>query len=166
MTRRRSTSRRTPLLFAVLTLSVLVLACGRSTSFNVTLKEPNVFQIIQTALDIAQVDLPLEISGVDIMDGSIRVGGSYTGEDGTTTSGVVDMALSTQDGEIKAEIISADITGVDLTAEQIAGFNDILSREFNKAASSVPGVKIESVTVVEDAVKLRVKVGLPEQEAP
>ena len=159
---RGSTFKRTPLLLAVLALAVFSLACGRSVSFNVNLKEPRVFRIVQTALDIAQVDVPIKISAIDIRDGYIRVGGSYTDEDGTTTSGVVDLALSTQDGVIRAEIVDVDITGVDLTSEQLAAFNEILTREFNEAARSVPGVEIVSMAVVEDAVKLRVKVGLSE----
>ena len=149
-------------MLAVLTLAALTVACGGSRSFTVTLKEPNVIEIIQAALDIAQVDLPLEISEVDIKDGYIRVGGSYTGDDGATTSGVVDLTLRVEDGEFKAEILNADITGVDLTDEQIAGFNTILTTQFTKAATTVPGVRIEDVTIVEDAVKIRVRVGLSE----
>jgi hypothetical protein len=73
---------------------------------------------------------------------------------------VVDLGLSTENGVIRAEIVDTDITGVDLSSEQIAAFNELLTREFNNAATSVPGVKIESVTVVEDVVKLGVRVGL------
>jgi hypothetical protein len=141
-------------------LGALTLACGRSTSFDVTLKEPNVYQVLQSALDIAQIGLPVELSGIDIRDGYMRASGSYTDGDGATTSGTVDLGLSTQDGAIEAELIRIDIPGVDLTAEQIAGYNDILTQQFNKAATSLPGVKVESVDVVEDAIKLRVRLGL------
>lgn len=153
-------SRRALALLAIVALSMFVLACGRSTEFTITLKPPRVLQIIQTALDIAQVDVPIEISGIEIHEGYIHAGGSYTDESGKTTSGIVDLALSTQDGELKAEIVGADISGVDLTAEQIAGFNELLSKEFNQAATSVPGVQIVSVETVEGAVKVRVKLGL------
>ncbi len=149
-------------MLAVLTLAALTVACGKSRSFTVTLKEPNVIKIVQAALDIAQVDLPLDISGVDIKDGYIRVGGSYTGEDGATTSGVVDLTLRVEDDELKAEVLNVDITGVELTDEQIAGYNTILTTQFTKAATTVPGVRIEDVTIIEDAVKIRVRVGLSE----
>ena len=162
MKTRRSVWARLSLLLAVLTLAALSVACGESRSFTVTLREPNVITIIQAALDIAQVELPLEIAEVDIKDGYIRVGGSYTGEDGATTSGVVDLTLRVEDGEFKAEILNADITGVELTDEQIAGFNTILTKQFTKAATTIPGVRIEDVTIVEDAVKIRVRVGLSE----
>ena len=115
---------------------------------------------IQAALDIAQVEVPLEISGIEIHEDYIRAGGSYTDDDGKITSGTVDLALSTQEGELKAEIVGADITGVDIDSEQISGFNEILSREFNRAATSIPGVQIVSVETVEGAVKVRVKLGL------
>jgi len=153
---------RLSLMLAVLTLAALTVACGKSRSFTVTLKEPNVIKIVQAALDIAQVDLPLDISGVDIKDGYIRVGGSYTGEDGATTSGVVDLTLRVEDDELKAEVLNVDITGVEFTDEQIAGFNTILTTQFTKAATTVPGVRIEDVTIIEDAVKIRVRVGLSE----
>jgi len=157
---RNDTTSKAPILLAIVALSIFAMACGRATEFTITLKPPRVLQIIQTALDIAQVEVPLEISGIEITEGFIRAGGSYTGEDGKTTSGTVDLALSTQEGELKAEIVGADISGVDLSAEEIAGFNEILSREFNQAASAIPGVRILSVETVEGAVKVRVKLGL------
>jgi hypothetical protein len=73
-----SANGKAPVLLAVVVLGVLAMACGTSTSFTVTLKESNVLQIIQTALDIAGVDLPLVISDIAIEAGYIRVTGSYT----------------------------------------------------------------------------------------
>jgi hypothetical protein len=70
------------------------------------------------------------------------------------------MNLGTRDGDIVAEIVSAEFSGEDPSAEQIAEFNQILSREFNEAATSVPGVEIESVSTVKDAVKIQVRLGL------
>ena len=155
----RTTLARMFVFLAVLISVSLTAGCG-SRAITVTLKEPNVIKVIEAALDIAQIDLPLDISGVDIEDGYIRVGGSYTDESGKTTSGVVDLTLRVEGGELKAEILKVDVTGIDLTAEQIAGFNTILTTQFTKAATTVPGVEIEEVTIVEGAVKIRVRVGL------
>jgi hypothetical protein len=149
------------LLLAVLMLMGLTWACGRSTTFSVTLRESNVFQIIQAALAYARVDLPLEIDDVDIKDSFIRVSGSYRDVDGQTTSGSVDLTLSVQDGQLKAEITNVDITGAELSSEQIEEYNDILTRQFNEAATSVRGVEIVDVTIEEDVITIRVKVGLP-----
>jgi len=152
--------RRCSIVLALVAVSLAVTGCGRATEFTLTLRPSRVLQIIQAALDIARVDVPIDIVGIEIHQGYLRVGGSYTDEEGKQTSGIVDLTLSTEDGQLKAEIVGADITGLDLTEEQIAGFNQILSQEFGRAASYVPGIRIVSVETVEGAVKLRVRLGL------
>ena len=160
MNKNITTARKAPILLALVALSLFAMACNRLTEFTITLKPPRVLQVIQTALDIAQVDVPIEdLRSRDLRRRHPRRRLPHR-RDGKTTTGTVDLALGTEDGALKAEIVNEDIEGVNLTAEQIAGYNELLSREFNRAATSVPGVRITSVETVEGAVKVRVKLGL------
>jgi hypothetical protein len=156
----KTRTRGSTLLLAIVVLSVFAMACNRLTEFTVTLRPPRVLQIVQTALDLAGVEVPIHVSGLEIHAGYIHAAGSHTDDEGKVTTGSVDMALGTQNGMLRAEIVSVDIQGVDLSADQIAGYNELLSREFNRAATAIPGVRIVSVETVEGAVRVRVKLGL------
>jgi hypothetical protein len=142
-----------------LTLAVLALACGGSATIPITLSEADVNRIIQNSTITSGSDeLLVEVSSVDMQDGFIRINGTHEREDGTTVPGSCDVALTAQDGMLKAEITAVNIAGIDLNDARITRINDELARDFAESASDTDEVEFTSVTTTEDALTFVIKI--------
>ena len=157
----KQTPPRTKLVFLLvpLTLALLALACGGSATIPITLSESDVNTLIQNSVATSGPDeLLVNISGVDMQDGFIRINGDYEREDGTTVSGSCDLSMGVQNGMLEAEIIAVDIAGVDLNDARVTRINDEMTRAFAQAASDTDEVEFTSVTITEDTLTFVIKV--------
>jgi hypothetical protein len=160
-----------PLTGILIALTVLVLAsvaCSftgmqikpGSTNITVTLQEEDINRLLANSTNhIDDRDVLLrEVTALDMKDGSITVYGTYRKADGSEGTGSYDLALGTQNGELKAEITGVDMEGVDLADPRIQKMNSELSESLAQSArQSKEEVKFESVQITDEALTIRVK---------
>ena len=158
-------------LVTLLVLSMLVLstlACSFSgvtlgkgnAEVTVNLQEKGINELLQnTTNHIGAEDILLsEITRVDLQNGMIRVFGIYTKPDGSDAEGSYDLALSAENGRIKAQITGADIEGVSLGDARVQRVNDELQKGLEESYQDSHGeVEFQSIQVTEDAVKFVIK---------
>jgi hypothetical protein len=144
------------------TLVVLLLAaCGPQT-FTVKLQESDVNKLVEKVVVTRGPEgLLVEVTGVDMQDGLIRVNGQYERDDGSIIPGNLDVTFAAKGGILIAEIVAVQIAGVELTDERIPRINEEMARLLTRAASEVEQVKFNSVTITEDGVAFVVAVDLP-----
>jgi len=150
------------LVAAVLVLSSM--ACGLSgikinnniAEVTVDLQEDQLNKWFQS--DNIEVDSDDEfldkITAVDLHDGYITIKGTYRDSNGSEATGSYDVALSAEDGELMAEIISIDIDGLDLQDSRVQRVNRSLARELAQAAAeNRDEVKFKEVSLTEESAK-------------
>jgi hypothetical protein len=141
-------------LVALTILTTLALAACGPQDVTVKLKESDVNKLIQEVVVTgAPDDILVEITGVDMQAGFIRVNGEHEREDGTTVPGSFDVALSTENGVLKAEIIAVNVADIELNDSRITRINADLAKSFARAAAEVEQVTFKSATITEDAVE-------------
>jgi hypothetical protein len=148
------------LMRSTLLVVLLLAACGPQT-FTVKLQESDVNKLAQkVVVTRGPDDLLVEVTGVDMQDGLIRVNGQYEREDGSIIPGNLDVTFAAKDGVLIAEIVAVHIAGVELTDERIPRINEEMARLFARAASEVEQVKFNSVTITGDEMAFVVAVAL------
>ena len=165
----RQTSRFTKLvLFAIpLLLAVLSLACsagsiiGDTTSLEVTitLSENDVNRLLRHSfVDQDEDNLLEDITSIDMQPGVIRIHGTYTNSDGATVPGSADITFSVQDGMLNGKITAVEIAGLDVNHPRVTRINDLMTKEFAKAASESDEVEFTSVEITEDSLEFVIQV--------
>ncbi|MBN1177892.1 MAG: LmeA family phospholipid-binding protein [Anaerolineae bacterium] len=159
MWKKLSSSARWALLIAPLLLIAVGLACGNTPPLTVTLREADIDRILEQAVDAAVgVDVPVEITNVDIEPGVIRVFGSYV-QNGIAVPGSADLTLRVENGMLRVEVTSVDVMGLDVDTEMLADVNEQLSRSFSEAASQGQ-VTFTGVEIVDGEVRISFRVNL------
>lgn len=150
----------------VLVLIVLALAACRrgaigvqlngdgTATVTVTVSEADVNAAIADALN---VDNPLlRDPSVDLQPGQIVISGEHDRRDGGgRISGSLTMTLTVQDGALLAQIVAADIEGIDMSDARIAEFNQRMAeRMTTRAGRDNSIVTMQSVTITDSEVQI------------
>ncbi len=145
-----------PLLLATL----LPLACG-TPDLVVELTESQVNDLLQnTANDYLGEEMQVQVTGVDLMPGLIRVQAAGEPVSGINVSGSMDITLVAQDGALLAQVVSIDILGITIDNAQLTRINEELSRAFSDAAAENRQVEFTNVTITDDVLRITARVNL------
>lgn len=150
----------------LLMLVVLPLAaCRRGTievqrngngtaNVTVTVTEAEVNAAITDALNVSNP--LLRDPTVDLQPGQIVISGEHDRRDGNgRVSGSVTMTLTVQDGALLAQIVSADIEGLDMSDARIAEFNQRMTERMTaRAGRDNRAVDMQSVTITDSDVQI------------
>lgn len=101
------------------------------------------------------------VTSVELHDGFVRFIGTKHLDDGSTTSGTLDLRLSAKNDMLQMEIIAVDIPGFDLTHSCITEFNEEAEREMRELVSDPEAqVLFKEVKVEEGLLRMKVQVNL------
>ena len=171
----KPSNRRLPAILIVLAVLVLAsLACSLadvnlksgSARITVTLNENEINRMIAHSDNtVNDPDLAIkEITGVELNQGFIRIIGKYDKPDGSEAIGSYDVALSAENGELKAEITGVDIEGMDLNDERVQRMNTDVAEALDRSARESHGeVEYESVVISDSALTIVVETNWKEQ---
>ena len=90
------------------------------------------------------------VTSVDFRDGVIHIEGTRDGVDG-----FVDIALSAEDNQLKAEIVDYDVAGMEENLEQA---NQVLSDSLSQATGQAGDVEFTNVEVTDEAIVMSLRV--------
>jgi len=137
---------------------------GNTATIDVTLNEDQVnqlFKSIDFQNDTNEEQWMDKITGVEMHDGVIRVLGSDTMADGTEINGSFDLSVTAENDMLKVQIVDVSIPGVDLNDPRIIEANQKMSEALTRTVTEANGeVKFKEAAAMEDALKLKVQVGL------
>ncbi len=149
------------MILAALTLA----ACNRGTvgvqgngdgtaTVTVTATEAEVNDAIVDALNVSSP--LLRNPSVDLQPGQIVINGEHERRDGGgRVSGSVTMTLSVQDGALLAQVVSANIEGLDMSDARITDFNQRMTeRMTGRAGRDNRVVTMQSVTITDSDVQI------------
>jgi hypothetical protein len=157
----------TKLVLFLLMMAVPAMACLSGISgadptnmeINVALSEDTVNRLLRNSLVEQDEDsLFDDITSIDMQPGLIRMYGTYKHSAGSTVPGSADLAFSTKDGMLNAEITAVDIAGLDIDHPRVTHINDVLAKVFSEEASKNDQVEFVSVNITADAMEITVRV--------
>lgn len=136
---------------------ILTLACGASTklvTLNLTEEKiNNIIKDVEPSTDT--VGLTFYPSGVELMDGFIRVLGDFQNESGEIIQGNFDIRIVVEEGELIVEVVDFDIPGFEANFDQFNEYLDSLALEFsNRVSSDFGDVEIVSVNITKDIMQI------------
>ena len=136
---------------------ILVFAISACTTSNreitINLKETNINQVIQEAAAIQ--DLPFQVQSVDMQDGMMRVFMSYRKPSGSELTGVYDISLKADQGQLKAEILKVEMDGLVLDQPILDKIAELITKDFINASSNIRGqVSFQSLQIHEDGLQM------------
>jgi hypothetical protein len=160
--------KRYGILFSLLALSLLLAACGVGLSVNtdaegntildVSLPETVVNEIIKGAVtsdSAGDVNAILnQIDSLDMKPGLISVAGKKTLADGTQVNGTFDVALATENGQLKASVSNVQVAGEPVSQETINQINERIASALAQSASSNDQAEINSVSITDTALQM------------
>ncbi len=157
-------------LFSMLVITSLACTVGNisidknTATVDLTFSEAqlnDLFDNVNTRNDTSADRLLDKVTGIELHDGYIRVLGEGTNAEGSTVTGSYDVSIGTENDALKVEIIAVDIEGVDMNDERIISTNQEISDDLAKSVKESNGdVLFKEAVVTEDALKLKVQVGL------
>jgi hypothetical protein len=102
------------------------------------------------------------ITRVELHDGYIR----FIGEN-NQVQGSFDLSLTAEDGALKAEVVAANIPGLDIGDEVVTAANQELEEAFTDMVQDSNGeVVFKEVSVVEGGLRLKIQVNIDEITIP
>lgn len=98
---------------------------------------------------------------VELHDGYIRFVGTKLQPDGSEVEGSLDLSLTSEDGQLKAEIFAVDIPGLDLNNRCVTESNEELEYAFTHMLDYTPGdVLFKEVKVEEGVLRMKIQVNI------
>jgi hypothetical protein len=156
--------------FLVALLALTSLACsiggltlGRnSATIDITLSDDQVDRMFARATlnDEARDDVIFRhITGIDILDGYIRVYGIAEMADGSEVEGSYDVSIDAKNDVLVVQIIDVDIEGVTLDDPRIVDANQELTKELSEIVTESNGeVRFKEASVEDGELKMKVLV--------
>lgn len=166
-------ARNNPTLLIVFLLSLLALtslACSiggltlarNSATLDITLSDAQIDRMFARATlnDEASDDVIFrQITGIDILDGFIRVYGTAETADGAEVEGSYDVSIDAENDVLVVQIIDVDIPGVTLEDPRIVKANRELTKELSETVTESNGeVRFKEASVEDGELKLKVQV--------
>ena len=152
-------------ILSMILVALTLAACNRGTvgvqgngdgtaTVTVTVTQAEVNAAIADALNVSNP--LLRNPSVDLQPGQIVISGEHDRRDGGgRVSGSVTMTLTVQDGALLAQIVSANIEGLDMSDARIAEFNQrMIERMTNRAGRDNRVVTMQSVTITDSDVQI------------
>jgi hypothetical protein len=98
---------------------------------------------------------------VELHDGYIRFVGTNLQPDGSEVEGSLDLSLTAENAQLKAEIFAVDIPGIDLNNRCVVESNEEMEYAFTHMLDYSPGeVMFKEVTVEEGVLRMKIQVNL------
>lgn len=136
---------------------------NNAATLEIKLREDQLITLFERIIDQAggyiDTDLVQKLDMIELHEGYVSVYGSHTLPTGSTINGNFDLSLSAENGILKAEIISVNIPGMNLSDARVQQANEVIARELTKMVTETNGdVTFQRAEVHEDALYLTVQV--------
>jgi hypothetical protein len=172
----KSQTRKSPVLFVVLSLAILALATT-ACSYHHPLQMGELHQVVDISLDEelfhdAQPgftihdhdfweDLDVDVDRMELHDGYLRFLGTKLMPDGSRANCSIDVVLGAQNGDLTANIIAVDIPGMELTDPKVVAINQEMEVEVSlNDLDPDATILFQDVEVTEDALRIKVQVNI------